>query len=312
SIGYKRFVQDPVIDKYCIKCHGDPENKAYQTINMTYRPSTHPWRGWVHHRPDDVSPFTEPYLTFVNGATPWGGAKKRDEHNVPENIAGLFIVEAYGANDPDNLKTLPPYSAYSPVSRLVHNACSGEHHGVKIAPEDAERLMAWVDCNGPYLGDEEIRAMYDPESVAVSTAPKIRPRIATAPVINRFNIRQDGDTSAFLPELKLLPNPDLKYDPNKAVYEEQVKEYEAEKATIKVELVSATYGAGDTQADVLPKLKESFSGARLIPLPNSRYNDVFGDPARNVVKKLRVQYKINGGDVKTVEFAENARIILPL
>ena len=63
---------------------------------------------------------------------------------------------------------------------------------------------------------------------------------------------------------------------------------------------------------MLPKLKESFSGARLIPLPNSRYNDVFGDPARNVVKKLRVQYKINGGDVKTVEFAENARIILPL
>ncbi|MBP5620448.1 MAG: hypothetical protein J6X44_00380 [Thermoguttaceae bacterium] len=279
---------------------------------MTYRPSTHAWRGWVHHRPDDVSPFTEPYLTFVNGATPWGGAKKRDEHNVPENIAGLFIVEAYGANDPDNLKTLPPYSAYSPVSKLVHNACSGEHHDVKIAPEDAERLMAWVDCNGPYLGDEEIRQMYDPDSVAINTAPKIRPRIATAPVINRFNIRQDGDTSAFLPELKLLPNADPKFDPNKAVYAEQVKEYEAEKAKYKVELVSATYGAGDVQKDVLPKLSESFSGARLIPLPNSSYNSVFGDPARNVVKKLTIKYKINGGDVKTVQFSENARIVLPL
>ena len=31
-------------------------------------------------------------MTFVNGDTPWGGAKKRDERNVPENIAGLFIV----------------------------------------------------------------------------------------------------------------------------------------------------------------------------------------------------------------------------
>ncbi|MDO5310221.1 MAG: hypothetical protein Q4G03_12130, partial [Planctomycetia bacterium] len=288
---------------------GDPENKAYQTINMTYRPSTHTWRGWVHHRPDDASPFTEPYLTFVNGATPWGGAKKRDEHNVPENIAGLFIVEAYGANDPDNLKTLPPYSAYSPVSKLAHNALSGEHHGVKVEGEDALRLLAWIDTNGPYLGDEEIRAMYDPDSVAINTAPKIRPRIATAPVINRFNIRQDGDTSAFLPELKLLPNADPNYDPNKAVFAAQAKEFEAEKASIKVELVAANYGSGDKRVDVLEKVNEVFDGTRLIQL--ARYNTEFGDPTPNVKKTLRIDYKINGGDVKHVEFQENARVVLP-
>ena len=314
SIGYKRFVQDPVIDKYCIKCHGDPENKAYQTINMTSRPSTPPWRGWVHHRPDDVSPFTEPYLTFVNGATPWGGAKKRDEHNVPENIAGLFIVEAYGANDPDNLKTLPPYSAYSPVSRLVHNACSGEHHGVKIAPEDAERLMAWVDCNGPYLGDEEIRAMYDPDSVAINSAPKIRPRIATAPVINRFNIRQDGDTSAFLPDLKLLPNADPNFDPNKRVAEEQLKEAleEVKKDNIKVEILAANYGiqVEEKRVDVLDKVKEHFNGSRLLTITGS-YNDLFGDPTPNQVKTLRIAYRINGGDVRHVSFDENVTVLLP-
>ncbi|MBQ9372792.1 MAG: hypothetical protein IJU03_11430, partial [Thermoguttaceae bacterium] len=195
------------------------------------------------------------------------------------------------------------------VSRLAHNALSGEHHGVKVEGEDALRLLAWIDTNGPYLGDEEIRQMYDPDSVAINTAPKIRPRIATAPKINRFDIRQDGDTSAFLPELKLLPNPDPKYDPNKAVYEAQAKEYEAEKATIKVEVVAATYGTKDQRVDVLDKVKERFNGTRLIPL--DRYNNEFGDPVRNQVKTLRIGYKINGGDVKTVEFNENARVVLP-
>ncbi|MBQ9874625.1 MAG: hypothetical protein IJM30_09180, partial [Thermoguttaceae bacterium] len=154
-----------------------------------------------------------------------------------------------------------------------------------------------------------IRQMYDPDSVAINSAPKIRPRIATAPVINRFNIRQDGDTSAFLPELKLLPNADPKFDPNKAVYEQQAKEYEAEKATIKVELVSALYGAGDVEKDVLPVLNKTFNGTRLVPLPNSSYNACFGDPARNVVKTLKIEYKING-ELKKAEFKENARILL--
>lgn len=316
SISYKRFVQDPVIEKYCIKCHGDPENKAYQTINMTWRPSTKGWWAWVHHRPDDVSPFYEPYMTFVTGDTPWGGAKERDERNVPKNIAGLFIVEAYGPNDPDNLKTLPPYSAYSPVSRLAHNALSGEHHGVKVEGEARERLLAWIDVNGPYLGDEEIRAMYDPDSVAINTAPKIRPRIATAPKINRFDVRQDGDTSAFLPPLKLLPNADPKFDPNKRVQDAQLEIALAEvkNDNLKVELVAANYGPDEEaeRVDVLEKLKEYFNGTRVIPFPaGKKYNDIFGDPVFGKVKTLRIAYRINDGDVIHTSFSENQTIILP-
>ena len=311
SISYKRFVQDPVIEKYC-----DPENKAYQTINMTWRPSTKGWWAWVHHRPDDVSPFYEPYMTFVTGDTPWGGAKERDEHNVPKNIAGLFIVEAYGTNDPDNLRTLPPYSAYSPVSRLAHNALSGEHHGVKVEGEARERLIAWIDVNGPYLGDEEIRAMYDPDSVAINTAPKIRPRIATAPKINRFDVRQDGDTSAFLPPLKLLPNAYPKFDPNKRVQDAQLEIALAEvkNDNVKVELVAANYGPGEEaeRVDVLEKLKEYFNGSRVIPLPaGKKYNDIFGDPVFGKVKTLRIAYRINDGDVIHTSFNENQTIILP-
>ncbi|MDO4586371.1 MAG: hypothetical protein Q4C95_03645 [Planctomycetia bacterium] len=313
SIGYKRFVQEPVLDKYCAKCHQNPEHEAYQKLNMTFRPSSHGWWGWVHHRPDDISPFTEPYLTMVSGATPWGGAKERDEHNVPKNIAGLFIVEAYNPNDPENLKTLPPYSAYSPMSKLVHNAMSGEHNGVKVEGEDLERLIAWVDCNGPYLGDEEVRQMYDPQTETVATIPAIRPRIATAPRINRFNIRQDGDTKAMLGDLKLLPDASKQFDPNanvsKLQWEEALREVQEE--NLNIELLGANYGTEveETRVNVLDKVLERFNGTRLLTIGN--YNELFGDPIVNQVKTLRIAYKINDGEVRHVSFAENAKVLLP-
>lgn len=308
SVSYQRFVQ-PVLDKHCAECHQNPEHEAYSKLNMTFRPSTHRWNGWVYSR-NDPSPFAEPYLQLVSGPTGWGAAKARDERNVPKNLAGLFIVEAYHQNDPDNLKTLPPYSAYSPVSPLVKNAMSGEHHGVKVSGTDLERLIAWVDCNGPYLGDEEIREMYDPVSFAVENIPPIRPRIATAPRINRFDIRQDGDTKAMSGELKLMPNRIPNFDPNKAARELMLKQYldEVKDENLDVEIISAFYGSGDRGADVTGKIKENFNGTRFVAI--AQYNDAFGDPLRNVVKRLRVTYKINGTE-KTVNFEENAPILLP-
>jgi len=313
SISYVRFAQ-PVLDKYCADCHQNPEHEAYAKLNMTFRPSTHAWKGWVYSR-DDISPFAEPYLTLVSGPTAWGGPKPRDERNVPKNLAGVFVVEGYGQNDPDNLKTLPPYSVYSPVSTLIHNAMSGEHHGVKVTGEDLERLIAWVDCNGPYLGDEEIRDMYDPVSRSIETIPPIRPRVATAPRINRFDLRQDGDTSEeVLGPLRLMPERDSAFDPNRAVreyrFQEMLREFEQEK-DMKIEIVAANYG-DDVEADridVVDKIKELFNGTRLIRI--ERYNDVFGDPKRNVVKNLRIAYKINDGPVRHVRFAENERVVLP-
>ena len=57
-----------------------------------------------------------------------------------------------------------------------------------------------------YLGDEEVRAMYDPYSTAIENVPPVRPRIATAPVINRFDIRQDGDSAKICGPVKLQPD----------------------------------------------------------------------------------------------------------
>ncbi|MGL4595034.1 MAG: hypothetical protein ACRCUY_09925 [Thermoguttaceae bacterium] len=316
SISYARFVQ-PVLDKHCGKCHQDPKHDAFKKLNMTYRPSTHGWWGWVYHRPNDISPFYEPYYTMVSGATPWGGAKQRDERNVPKNIAGLFVVEGYGTNDPDNLKTLPPYSAYSPVSTLIHNAMSGEHNGVKVTGEDLDRLIAWVDCNGPFLGDEEIRDMFDPYSKTVETIPPIRPRIGTAPRINRFDLRQDGDTTKISGELRLQPNIDPNFNQNMALapYKKEVvlKEVEQERGSLKVEIVASNYGSQveEKRMNTLPKILELFNGTRFIDLDGKKYNDVFTDPENGVVKTLRIAYKINDGPVQHVSFNENVDVILP-
>ena len=312
SVSYARFAQ-PVFDKHCADCHQNPEHEAFAKLNLTRRPSTHGWRGWVYSQ-RDVSPFSEPYLSLVSGVTPWGVAKPRDERNVPKNLAGVYVVEGYNQMDPIHLVTLPPYSVFSPVSPLVNNAMSGEHHGVRVTGEDLERLIAWVDCNGPYLGDEEIRNdMYDPVSRTIDTIPPIRPRVATAPRINRFDLRQDGDTTAMLGELKLMEDREPNYDPNRVVREWQHRDLleELSKENLKIEIVGASYGddVAFDRKDVTEQLKKYFNGTRFIPI--ERYNDAFGDPKRNVVKNLQIAYRINDGEVKHVRFAENVRVILP-
>ena len=57
-------------------------------------------------------------------------------------------------------------------------------------------------------------------------------------------------------------------------------------------------------------MRPLFTGSRYIPISN--YNEIFGDPTPNVVKTLRIAYKINGGEVKNVQFNENEDILLPL
>ena len=314
SISYMRFAQ-PVFDQYCAECHQNPDHEAYAKLNLTLRPSTHGWWGWVYNQ-SDISPFTEPYLSLVSGPTPWGGAKPRDEWNVPKNLAGVFVVEGYGTDDPASYKTLPPYSVYSPMSQIVHHAMSGEHNGVKVTGKDLQRLIAWVDCNGPYLGDEEIRNdMFDPVSEAIDTIPPIRPRVATAPKINRFDLRQDGDTKAMLGELKLMPERVPGYDPNKAVneytYQKLMHDIEREK-DLKIEILEANYGSDiETECiDVVKQVKKVFNGSRFIPI-EGRYNDTFTDPAPSIVKHLRIAYKIDDGPVRHVRFNEDERIILP-
>jgi hypothetical protein len=69
-------------------------------------------------------------------------------------------------------------------SPLIDIASSGKHHDVKVDPISLRRLIGWVDAMCPYLGDEEIRQMDDPEFQGVEWL-SIRPRLKTAPRIVR-------------------------------------------------------------------------------------------------------------------------------
>jgi hypothetical protein len=56
---------------------------------------------------------------------------------------------------------------------------------ITVSPEDQRRLIAWVDANCVYRGDKEIREIPDPPEAQVARFP-VRPRIKTAPVIDRL------------------------------------------------------------------------------------------------------------------------------
>jgi hypothetical protein len=188
SIGYERFVQ-PVLDRHCGKCH-QGEGKGRKKLDMTLRHSSAPWGRWKSR--NIPSPFKEPYLTLVGGRFGWNGKIKHDKYGLPGSISGCLVVEGYPENSPASLATLKPMTHMSYVSTLVRNAMSGEHNKVKVDPLSLRRLIAWVDANGPYLGDEEIRKIPDPPFKTLE-AIGVRPRLRTAPNIDRFNVRQDGN-----------------------------------------------------------------------------------------------------------------------
>jgi hypothetical protein len=166
SISYERFVQ-PVLDRYCIQCHRGNVPDSHEP-DLRLRPGH--------------GPFKEPYLTMV-GPAAWGYSVSADRPGY--GIAGLIPVEsAYGQNDPGALGTLKPMQYLSYRSRLIELAGSGKHYDVRVDPLNLHRLIAWVDSCGVYMSEEDLRAQGDPDFPGIDRLP-IRPRVATAPVIER-------------------------------------------------------------------------------------------------------------------------------
>ncbi|MCY2951544.1 MAG: hypothetical protein NTU53_06150 [Planctomycetota bacterium] len=166
SISFERFVQ-PVLDRYCVKCH-QGKAKGSDEPNLVLRPGH--------------SVFKEPYLTLV-GSAGWQNPVAPGRPGY--GIAGAIPVESiYGQNDPNALTTLRPMQYLSYKSRLVELAASGKHYNVKADAAALHRLIAWVDACCPYMGEPELRALGDPEFAGIERLP-IRPRVATAPVIER-------------------------------------------------------------------------------------------------------------------------------
>jgi hypothetical protein len=164
TVSYPRYVK-PVLDKYCGKCHqGDGEGR--KTLDLTDRPN--------------FLGFSEVYALLIGHPT-WGKPYQKPPKPPPGfGIADMLMVEGYGQTDPAAYGTPPPMTALSYKSRLVERCASGTHHDVKVDPISLQRIIAWVDAMCPYRGDEEVRALDDPEFQGVDWLA-IRPRIKTAP-----------------------------------------------------------------------------------------------------------------------------------
>ena len=164
SISYLKHVQ-PVLDRYCGECH-QGQGEARKDYDLTLRPG----RG----------AFSEPYLTLVGYAAYSGEANDRTN----PGIAGALKAENFDQSDPASYVTFRPMKYLSYTSKLIELASSGGHYGVKLDATSLQQLIAWVDANCPYRGDEEIRAIPDPDFAGIETLP-VRPRTKTAPVIER-------------------------------------------------------------------------------------------------------------------------------
>jgi hypothetical protein len=149
-----------VLDKHCGPCH-QGDGKGRGKLDLTLRPGH--------------GPFKEPYLTLV-GPAGWGGPARSGPGC---GIAGAIPVESQAT-----YATIPPLTYLSGASRLIDVAASGKHNNVKVDPVSLRRLIAWVDACCPYRGEPEVRAVDDPNFPGIERLP-IRPRVRTAPVIDR-------------------------------------------------------------------------------------------------------------------------------
>ena len=81
---------------------------------------------------------------------------------------------------------------------------------------------------------------------------------------------------------------------------------------VKLEIVKAEYGAGESLKDVTSVLQKQAGDLPLITLVSASYNTSFGgDPAPSTVKQLKVSYRINGKAAEAT-FAEDAVIVFPM
>ena len=113
----------PVFDKYCVRCH-DYNKPAGSLLNLAGDP------GLV---------FNTSYVEIHRkSAFRW----------YPDTTKTKLLIKVIHDGPP---AVLPPYSWGSHCSRLIDLLKSG-HQDVRLSKEDIERIITWIDLNGPYYG----------------------------------------------------------------------------------------------------------------------------------------------------------------
>ena len=127
---FSRVVQ-PVLTRRCATCHDGSEGKK-KSFDLTGR------RLVVAEGADNQSP-----------GPPWPNTP----HRVSASFVNLLKYVSFtrlGGYEGGNLP-LAPYAVGSHRSALVKLLDAG-HYGVELRPAEWRAIVAWIDCNAPYLG----------------------------------------------------------------------------------------------------------------------------------------------------------------
>ena len=150
---FTREVQ-PVLDQHCIGCHdGRPVANGREIPDLRDRDSVSDYVGLPlsklgAHRLDPSIPESDPHrFSECRGMPiPYGG---RRTHYSPSYEALIPYIRRVNIEDDANL--LRPGEYYANTSELIQMLEKG-HHTVELDDEAWDRLVTWIDLNGPCHG----------------------------------------------------------------------------------------------------------------------------------------------------------------
>lgn len=120
---YPQLVQ-PVLDKYCVKCHADPEQKA---------------------PPLDDTIMTTDKGSYMNPKTPYFASYLT---LTPE--FGFYNYGGKNWEDPKWYRTTP--GEFGAKASKLYELLQTDHYGVKLPPEALHRITLWLDSCSPFYG----------------------------------------------------------------------------------------------------------------------------------------------------------------
>lgn len=130
---YARLVQ-PILDKYCISCHGSEKPGA--NLDLTGSPR---------------EGFSQSYVSLCVGPIFYGDGTNKDN-------ATKALVPRYGGWNP--VHRTEPGGEYGARGSRLMRLLLGDHYGVRLDPDSLERLALWIDANALFYGT------YDPQEQA--------------------------------------------------------------------------------------------------------------------------------------------------
>ena len=149
----------PILDKHCVSCH-NPKGTA-KSLVLTAEPMVvdpDAKKKWClsYYNLTKARPGPNPSVYFMRGKT-WerSGPAKEDEPNHYVTWWTRFEL----------MKPYPPYRAGAVASGMIKLLEKG-HGKVQLAPEEWDKLCAWIDLNIPYCGLYDESNTWNPEERA--------------------------------------------------------------------------------------------------------------------------------------------------